>query len=63
LPQEPQLLLSVLGLTQVPLQTMSPEAHLQTPCWQLAPFWHTLPQEPQLWASVLRLTQLPLHNV
>jgi hypothetical protein len=62
-PQAPQLLLSVLGLTQVLLQTISPPAHRQIPCWQFAPFWQTLPHEPQLWASVFRLTQVVPHRV
>jgi len=61
LPQAPQLLTSVLRLTQVPLQAVWPEGHWlkHWPAWQEVPDAHTLLHAPQLLLSLLRFTQLP----
>jgi len=50
-PQLPQLLESVLRLTQVPLQSVSPPGQTQAPPWQTLPPGQALPHEPQLFGS------------
>ena len=57
--QVPQLLLSVLRLTQAPLQTVVPVGQVQTPAEQPAPLAQTCPQAPQLFTSDAVLTQVP----
>jgi len=65
LPQAPQLLTSVLRLTQVPLQAVWPEGHWlkHWPAWQEVPDAHTLLHAPQLLLSLVRFTQLPVQLV
>jgi hypothetical protein len=60
-PQEPQLLVSVWVLVQVPPQFCSGDEQvaLQLPLTQYCPFPHVLPHDPQLLASVCVLVQLP----
>ena len=57
LPQAPQLLLSVVVVTQRPAQSVWPEGHWQRPAEHTWPVGHTIPQAPQLTASVEGLTQ------
>ena len=56
-PHPPQLLGSLLGLTQAPLQMISLAGQLHTPLWQLAPVGHTWPHMPQLLGSLDVLVQ------
>jgi hypothetical protein len=62
-PQPPQLLLSICGLTQTALQTISPIGQAHALFTQLAPIAQTLPHIPQFFGSLVRLTQLPLQLV
>jgi hypothetical protein len=64
-PHEPQLLLSVLRLTQAEPQSVWPVGHIiarQVPVWQVWPIVQTVPQPPQLLLSVLVLTHTPPHE-
>ena len=61
-PQRPQLFVSVSGLTQAPLQLMSPSGHTtptQVPARQDVPIAHTRPHAPQLFASAFVSTHAP----
>ena len=62
-PHAPQLALSVLVLTQRPLQSVCPLGHWQRPAVQVVPEGQTVPQVPQFDPSVWRFTQRPLQRV
>jgi hypothetical protein len=58
-PQAPQLLLSVCGLTHLPLQTIWPAAQdWHVPTWQSWPEAQTLPQAPQFCGSLVVFTHV-----
>ena len=60
-PHEPQLLVSVLSLTQTPLQSAFPEGHWHTPLVHVPPE-HVIPHPPQLLLSVNVLVHAPLQT-
>lgn len=62
LPQKPQLLVSVLSLTQTPLQAVCPLGHLHNPLVHVPPE-QVVPQPPQLLLSVNVFVQAPLQTV
>jgi hypothetical protein len=59
LPQEPQLVGSLLVSMQVPAHSVCPIGHAQTPFVQEVPPAQLLPQAPQLEFELFRSTQLP----
>jgi hypothetical protein len=63
--QDPQWLLSVLRLTQAPLQFVWPAPHVTTHCppEHAVPWGQTWPQAPQLLLSLPSFTQLPAQSV
>jgi len=63
LPQPPQLLFSVLVLTQLPLQKVCPAGHAHTLFVQVRPLVQTVPQVPQLLLSFAVVRQTPLQSV
>ncbi len=67
-PHAPQLLVSVLVLTHVPLQSVRPLGQAHPPPWHVLPPVHVNcePQPPQFvafgWVFVASFTQAPLHR-
>lgn len=57
IPQAPQLLLSLVVLTQRPPQSVCPETQPQRPAVHTWPVRQTIPQAPQLDASLDGMTQ------
>lgn len=60
LPHAPQLLLSELGSTHLPLQAICAPGQAQLPPVQLAPVAQALPHLPQLLVLACTSTQAPL---
>ncbi len=64
MPQVPQFALSLLRLTQAPLQMSGMlEGHAHAPAVHVAPVGHLVPHAPQLPVSVFRSAQVPLQSV
>ena len=62
-PHVPQLSLLSFVSTQIPLQSVRPAGHLQTPAWQVEPPLQTLPHAPQSRPLLCKFTQVPLQLV